>query len=158
MSFTIKGHLLQEQNPMFLDPTQSLGSNKIEYIILTCFNSDETEKFRKMLHENNSLPIQYRFSYPLWVKCEPFQILVKCKIRQPKPDSLLRLIDWEDPILRKTPLPDWIGKEFAITVAKLKYDIKNKLTQTDEGELTTGGSQIHNKGYYFHIKSICSSK
>lgn len=150
MDFTIRGNLLLEKNPMFADPSQSLGSNGLKYLIITCFG-DEVDRFKNIILANNKKPISDRKSYPIQFERigKTLSCHVMCKLRNPQPDTLLKRIDFESN-LRQVPMQEWIGKEFLIRVRAFKYDFKDTL----DPELLGGGSSMIRRGYTYHIKSI----
>ena len=49
MEMDISGHLLLEKNPMFADPSQSLGKNDMKYLIISCFEDEAVNKFKHIV-------------------------------------------------------------------------------------------------------------
>ena len=146
---TIKGNLLLEKNPMFNNIENSLGSNCIQYMILSCFDKDDVEKFKRIITAaNGGKPLEDRMSFPVGFDRGPCAT-VMCKFRNPKPETLLKRIDFSSG-LRAISLRDWIGKEFNIRVSIYKYNFIQRLNP----DLLAGGSSTTRRGYTYHIKSI----
>ncbi len=148
MELNVVGHLLGEKNPMFSDPNMSLGNNGIKYLIISCFEQEDIDKFKNIVRANNAgKALEDRMSFP--VMFERGTVHVMCKFRNPQPDSLLKKIDFLASDLRQLKLQDWIGKKFIIRVKAFKYKFIEK-----DPDLIKGGSSLERKGYTYHVKNI----
>jgi hypothetical protein len=148
MELNVVGHLLGEKNPMFGDPSMSLGNNGIKYLIISCFEQDDIDKFKNIVRTNNAgKALEDRMSFPIMF--ERGAVHVMCKFRNHRSDSLLKKIDFLSGDLRQLKLPDWIGKKFIIRAKVFKYKFIEK-----DPDLIKGGSSIERKGYTYHVKNI----
>jgi hypothetical protein len=153
MEMNIRGNLILEKNPIFADPTQTIGNNRIRYMLLSCFEEEDIKKFKHIIiNTNHGKPIEHRMSFPIGFDKTPngAYAVVMCKFRNPKSDTLLKRIAFESN-LRSVPLRDWIGKEFIIRVKIYKYNYVDHMSGSG---VLAGGSSVERKGYTYHIKSI----
>ena len=152
MELNVVGHLLGEKNPMFSEPDQSLGNNSLKYLIISCFEQEDVDKFKNIvLNCNGKKPLEDRMSFPIGFERTKGGLTchVMCKFRNPQPDTLLKRIDFLASDLRALAIKDWIGKKFIIRVKVFKYNFADR-----DPALLKGGSSIIRKGYTYHIKNI----
>lgn len=152
MELNVVGHLLGEKNPMFSQPDQTLGRNDLKYLIISCFEQEDVDKFKNIvLSCNGKKPLEDRMSFPIGFERTKTGLTchVMCKFRNPQPDTLLKRIDFLASDLRMITLADWIGKKFTIRVKVFKYNFADR----DPANIKGGSSVIH-KGYTYHIKNI----
>ncbi len=139
---------------MFMEKDQSLGANGIKYLIISCFEEEDINKFKNIIRNSNAgKTLEQRMSFPIGFARPSlgggYVANVMCKFRNPQPDSLLKRIDFLAGDLRAMPLQDWVGKKFIVRVKVFKYNFKEK-----DPDLIKGGSSIECKGYTYHIKNI----
>jgi hypothetical protein len=152
MELNVVGHLLGEKNPMFSQPDQTLGHNDLKYLIISCFEKEDVDKFKNIIVNcNGKKPLEERMSFPVGFEktSNGLACHVMCKLRNPQPDTLLKRIDFLASDLRAMPMKDWVGKKFIIRVKVFKYNFAER-----DPELIKGGSSTIHKGYTYHIKNI----
>lgn len=153
MEINIEGNLLLERNPMFVMPDQSLGVNTLKYIILTSFDETTITLLKNLQRQyNHDQPIKDQYSLPFnfGFYNGSHYAQVQIKLRNPKSDTLLKLIDFTSSII-KLPLASWIGRVFKVRAKVLKYNFTEQ-----QPDLIEGGSKKKLRGIALHIKCISS--
>jgi sulfatase maturation enzyme AslB (radical SAM superfamily) len=160
MEINITGTLELSHNPIFAEDNQHILSKDIKHLIITVFNKDDMKKLINVIKTyNESKEIDKRFSFPIsFVKDNNVtSALVKFKFSNSNSglfSSITNYIGSTKTVnpLYKTPLKDWIGKEYKIRFGLRKYIFTQSLNTNDE--VVEGGSTNKLKGFSFIIISL----
>ena len=154
MEINIEGNLLLERNPMFMLPEQTLGSNTLKYITLTSFDETTIKLLKHIQRQyNHDQPIKDQYSLPFEFGFYngSHYAQVQIKLRNPKSDTLLKLIDFTSTLI-KLPLALWIGRVLKVRARVFKYNFTEQ-----QPNLIEGGSKKKLRGISLHIKCVSSS-
>lgn len=165
----VKGHLLASLNPIFLQEDQSTASNDIQYLLISVTEMDHIKSLKNIINQynaNKSPEDCYSFPVAFTKSNAGLAAIIKIKLPAKSKDRLTRVITLQttsslyqeklsmNPLF-KTPLKDWLNKEFKISFSLRKYIFNQTTTTTDNSvELISGGSTQKLKGVSFHAVSI----